>query len=328
VTRLLHVDPRSGRFSDAVIEDLPRLLAPGDLLVLNDAATLPASLSGTTGHGACIEVRLAARGVGGTWTGVVFGAGDWRMRTEDRPAPPPLTAGERIRFASDLAAVVTAVSGPGGRLLELSFELQGAAFWSALYRHGRAVQYSYLSRAVRLSHVQTAFASRPWAFEPPSAGRPLTWTLLRELGEAGVQLGTLTHAAGLSSIGDTEADRILPLPERFDIPTATVDALREVRTAGGRVVAVGTTVVRALEGAAAAGGLQPGEGITDLRIGAGFTPTVVDGLLTGLHEPGSSHFGLLLAFAPEGLLLAAHRHAEAAGYLAHEFGDSALVFAR
>src|SRR5262249_17481681 len=142
----------------------------------------------------------------------------------------------------------------------------------------------------------------------------------------GVRMATLTHAAGLSSIGDAEADAILPLPERYDIPSATVDAVEKTRASGGRVIAVGTTVVRALEGAAAEG-LRPGEGLTGLRPGAGSRLRVVDGLLTGMHEPGTSHFALLTAFAPEELLLAAHRHAEAAGYLAHEFGDSALVLA-
>jgi S-adenosylmethionine:tRNA ribosyltransferase-isomerase len=125
-------------------------------------------------------------------------------------------------------------------------------------------------------------------------------------------------------------DAALPLPERFDIPAETVAAVRRTRAAGGRVVAVGTTVVRALEGSANAGGgrLQTGEGLTSLRVDRHFRPRVVDGVLTGVHQPGETHFDLLQAFAPEPLLRRALAHAEQTGYLAHEFGDSCLILPR
>jgi S-adenosylmethionine:tRNA ribosyltransferase-isomerase len=135
----------------------------------------------------------------------------------------------------------------------------------------------------------------------------------------------VTHAAGLSSTGDPALDARLPLPERFEVAQATVDAVTETHARNGRVVAVGTTVVRALESAALGGPLRAQSGDTGLRIGPGFRARVVDGLLTGMHEPDSSHFALLAAFAPRELLAAAHRHAEAVGYLGHEFGDVALV---
>jgi S-adenosylmethionine:tRNA ribosyltransferase-isomerase len=161
----------------------------------------------------------------------------------------------------------------------------------------------------------------------PSAGRPLAWALVASLRARGVRLGAITHAAGLSSTGDPALDAALPLPERFDIAQTTVEAVAATRAEGRRIVAVGTTVVRALEGCAAlhGGELLAGEGTTDLRVDAAFRPRIVDAVLTGMHEAGSSHRELLGAFAPEPLLAASFAHAEARGYLSHEFGDTLLV---
>jgi S-adenosylmethionine:tRNA ribosyltransferase-isomerase len=321
--RLLHLDARSGRVDHTRLETLPSLLRPGDVLVVNDAATLPASLSGTA-RGEPIELRLAAAAEGGTWWAVLFGAGDWRLRTEDRPAPPRAQVGEVLRFGP-LAARVEATSPLSPRLLLVRFDREGDALWAALYRIGRPVQYSYLGGDLSLEQVQTAFAGRPWAVEMPSAGRALPVSLLLGLARRGVALARLTHAAGLSATGDPALDEALPLPERYALPAETVRTIDEAR---GRVVAVGTTVVRALEGNAAAHGrLVPGEGVTGLRLGPGSTLRVVGGLLTGLHEPGSSHHRLLTAFCPLPALEAAWRDAEGRGYLAHEFGDTALILA-
>jgi S-adenosylmethionine:tRNA ribosyltransferase-isomerase len=324
--KLLHISPATGRITDRRVEHLPELLRSGDLLVVNDAATLPASLQGRTEDGAPIELRLLAREEGGTWTAVLFGAGDWRMRTEDRPPPPTLPVGARLLLGS-LTARVVEVQPPSPRLLRVAFDAQGAALWAGLYRSGRPVQYSYLTGPLALWHIQTSYAARPWAAETPSAGLPLSWTLLLELRRQGVRFASLTHAAGLSSTGDALLDAMLPRPERFDIPTSTVEAIHATRGAGGRVVAVGTTVVRALEGRAASsnGILTPGEGVTDLLLGPGFVPRVVNGLLTGVHEPTTSHATLLQAFAPLPLLHEAARMAEKLGYLGHEFGDSCLL---
>jgi S-adenosylmethionine:tRNA ribosyltransferase-isomerase len=161
----------------------------------------------------------------------------------------------------------------------------------------------------------------------PSAGRVLRVPLLRALRKQGVAIATVTHAAGLSSTGDPALDAALPLPELSLIPEAAVAAVETAVKRGGRVVAVGTTVVRALEGAVREGRLHPGANRTDLRIGPGYRPRVVSGLLTGLHEPGESHFELLQAFAPRVLLESALVHAREAGYLGHEFGDSSLILA-
>ncbi len=321
--RLLVVDPRAGRHRDATIRDLPRMLRRGDLIVVNDAATLPASLMGKTAEGEEVEVRLAARRAD-LWTCVIFGSGDWHTRTEDREAPPRLEPGDRIVFDEALSARVHAVH--SSRLLDVEFDPGGASFLRALYRLGRPIQYAYLSRPLPLWAVQTSYASRPWAVEMPSAGRPITWSLLLELGARGIAVAPLTHAAGLSSTGDRELDARLPLPELSDVPESTVLAILAARARGGRVIAVGTSVVRALEGRVARRGeLTAGEAETDLLIGPGFRRRVVDGLLTGMHEPTASHYALLGAFAPAPLLRAAYEHAARTGYLLHEFGDSNLI---
>jgi len=324
--RLLAVEPRARRYADARLTDLPTLLRAGDLLVVNDAATLPASLPGRTEAGERIELRLVARELDDTWTAVLFGVGDWRRRTEDRPPPPALPVGACLTVGG-LRARVVEVLPPSPRLLRVAFSESGAALWSSLYLGGRPVQYAHLQAPLSLWHVQTGYGGRPWAVEPPSAGLPLTWSLLLALRRQGVRLASLTHAAGLSSTGDAALDAALPRPERSDIPASTVEVVNATRAVGGRVVAVGTTVVRALEGRAEMNGgrLVPGEALTDLLLGPGFVPRVVDGLLTGLHEPGSSHFALLQAFAPVSLLKEVAAHAEARGYLGHEFGDSCLL---
>jgi S-adenosylmethionine:tRNA ribosyltransferase-isomerase len=327
--RLLVVDPREGTWADHLAGELPRFVGPGDVVVVNDAATIPASLSGeTAGGGDAIEVRLLGRAPGDderAWSALLFGRGSFRERTEDRAPPPPVGPGTTLRFGGGrLGAEVRAVEeGSRGRVVTLVFDRSGAALWSALYRVGRPVQYAYTERELPLWHVQNVYASRPWAVEMASAGRALTWNVMGGITRAGARLAAITHAAGLSSTGDPALDRTLPRAERYAIPAATVGAIREAR----RVIAVGTSVVRALEGCAAAHGgeLVAGEGETSLLVGPGFVPRVVDGLLTGMHDPAASHHALMLAFAPAPLLDAAHAHAERDGYFGHEFGDHTLV---
>ena len=376
---------------DARAADLPRFLRPGDLLVVNDAATLPAALHGVGPSGEAIELRLLGPALGPTpdqtqgqapshasiqaqgqtqgspestirsvtrdaattspgtdevWTTVLFGSGDWRTPTEGRPAPPVLVPGDRLRFAPRggtngsapvlLHAEVVRVSAHSPRLVDVRFVERGAAFLSALYALGRPIQYSYLSDDLDLWSVQTVYSARPWAAEMPSAGHPLSWEILLALRKRGVELAWLTHAAGISSSGDADLDRLLPLPERYDLPDLTVAAIDRTRRRGGRVVAVGTTVVRALEGAERqarsmgrpVGSLRAGVGVTDLRLSAQTPLHVVDGLLTGMHGPGESHFDLLSAFAPIDSLHAAWQHATQTGYRCHEFGDLCLLWTR
>jgi len=325
--RLLVVDPRCDCTADRAVGDLSSFVRPGDLVVVNDAATLPASLAGHTARGEPVEVRLLASR-DGSWRAIVFGAGDWHSRTEDRSPAPRLAPGDVLRFADDLQAKVSSVSARSGRMITLRFESEGDRFWSALYRHGRPVQYAYVAAPLSLWHVQTPFASRPWSSEMPSAARPLAWELVLAMRARGVRFASITHAAGLSSTGEAELDAALPLRESYDVPAETAAAVSETRTAGGRVIAVGTTVVRALESAARHGRngtVTAGSGDTDLVVGGGHALQVVDAIFTGMHEPGTSHDALLQAFAPRDLLLRAFQGAQARGFLGHEFGDSMLV---
>src|SRR5262249_21465321 len=289
--RLLVIDSARGALADFAVRDLPGRLRRGDLLVVNDAATLPGSLDACAA-GDRVEVRLVGPAEEGAGSAALPGAGYWRWRAGDRPAPPVLPAGSTLTFGGEgdvappLRAEVVGVSDVSPRLVRLRFDRDGDALWSALYRRGRPVQYSYVRAPLALWHVQTAYASRPWAAEPPSAGRPLTWRVLGEARRRGIALASLTHAAGLSSTGGPGLDAALPPPEGLRLPAATVEAVERTRAVHGRVGAVGTTVVRALEGAAEEGGgrLRAGQGRTSLRIDGRFRPRVVDGLLTGVHQ--------------------------------------------
>lgn len=326
-TRLLVVDPAHARLSGRTVRDLPELLHSGDLLIVNDAATLPASLAAQTAAGERIELRLLGPEALGQFSAVVFGAGDYRMRTEDRPPPPPLEPGEVLQVGPQLTATVLARSPLSPRLIDLRFDLRDADLWRALYAWGKPVQYAYRVEPLPLWSVQTAYATRPWASEMPSAGKPLSVEILLALAARGVQLETLTHAAGLSATGDPALDRALPLPERYEIPEQTVRAIARTRAAAGRVIAVGTSVVRALEAAyqRGRGTLAAGSAIASLRITPEHRLRVVDGLLTGIHAPEESHFELLGAFMPKLLLEHSHLHAKANAYREHELGDVCLI---
>lgn len=329
--RLLLVDAPHSRIEHTSLRQLPSLLGPRDLLVVNDAATLPASLPVV---GRALELRLAAwSDASGEFRAIVFGAGDYRTPTELRPVPERLHAGEVLHFADDLHAHVVDVDSEQPRLVRIAFGVTGAELLRALYRVGRPIQYAYVPQPLALWDVQNRFATRAWAFELPSAGQALNGEQLTRLRERGVGLVTVTHAAGISSTGDASLDRRLPLAERFHVPPATAQAVLRTRERGGRVVALGTTVVRALEsshvGRSDAAVLpEGGVHVTHLRLGRDHQLRTVDGILSGMHEPGSSHFELLEAFAPATLLSRALEQAEAQGYQQHEFGDSCLVWAR
>lgn len=312
----------AGEMQDSLIKQLPEFLRAGDLLVVNDAATLPASLHGRDERNQPVEIRLAAQLNERVWQAVLFGAGDWRTPTEHRPAPPRVKAGEEITFAPEFSAVVLREHQLSDRLLELDFNLTGTAFWRDLYRYGKPVQYSYMADELKLWSVQNVYGSRPWSVEMPSAGHALDWQLLLKLRKKGIQIATLTHGAGLSATGDAELDRALPLAERYEIPASTWEAVNQTRTSGNRVIAVGTSVVRALESAPL--GLS---GFTTLKIGPEHQLQFVDGLLTGTHDVSESHYQLLRAFLPESSLSRISQHLEAADYLTHEFGDACLILA-
>ena len=238
---------------------------------------------------------------------VLFGAGDWHTAHRGSPAAAARwRAGARLRFGA--LARRRSARAPRCRRgwWSCASTATGDALWAALYREGRPVQYAYLAHELPLWAVQTVYAARPWAFEMPSAGRPLSWEILLALRRRGVRWASLTHAAGLSATGDPAIDAALPLARalRHSRRDRRAPSPRRARR-GGRVVAVGTTVVRALEGAAAAARRHRARRAAARPTCASrphFRPRVVDGILSGAHAAHESHFALLAAFAGAELL--------------------------
>jgi S-adenosylmethionine:tRNA ribosyltransferase-isomerase len=327
--KLLAVDD-SGRIAHLKRSRFVSLLRRGDLVIANDAATLPASLSGIHLASRCpLEVRLAGRnslaaGDVGRFSAVVFGSGDFRTRTEDREAPPALAAGDRLLLGPLSATVEGVLNHP--RFISLRFEGSPAAIWEGLARHGRPIQYSHLRDPLAIWDTWTPIAGSPAAFEPPSAGFVLDWSILASMNSMGVRFATLTHAAGISSTGDPELDALLPFDEPYRIPDSTADAIELARLRGSRIIAIGTSVVRALEHSAARDGVvRSGENLATQRIGPGSRIQIVDAILSGTHEPGTSHYEMLRAFIDDETLGRADSALNFHGYLTHEFGDSVFI---
>jgi S-adenosylmethionine:tRNA ribosyltransferase-isomerase len=334
--RILVVEAQRGTQQIAAAGALAELLSPGDLVIVNDAATLPASLNALTPSGEALEVRLAGALDGGArFTAALLGAGDHRTRTEDRPPPPRVLAGDSLHLGDELVARVLAVASFSSRLVRIELQLaadrgaDAAAIWGALYRAGRPVQYAHVPAPLALWDVQNVWAGRPWAVEMPSAGRAIRVETLLELRKRGVDVAFVTHAAGLSSTGDPEIDARVPLRERFDGTECAARAVVRAKARGGRVLAVGTSVARALESAARIAGngvLGAASGVTDLLLGPTTVRAVVDGILTGVHESDTTHFTLLGSFAERAVLDGALATSEANGLLGHELGDAWLVW--
>jgi S-adenosylmethionine:tRNA ribosyltransferase-isomerase len=327
--KLLAIDA-DGRMTHHRRSALVGLLRPGDLVVANDAATLPASLTGIhLPTAAPIELRLAGRsslrpGDVHRFSAVVFGPGDWRTRTEDRAPPPLLLRGDRLILGPLSATIEAGLGHP--RFVLVAFDGSTDAIWAGIARHGRPIQYAHLRQGLEPWDSWTSIANGPAAFEAPSAGFVLDWQLLATLSAKGIGFVTLTHAAGISSTGDEALDARLPFDEPYVIPPGTVAAIGRTKAEGGRVIAIGTTVVRALEHAAGRNGrLELGEGIATGRIGPSTPLRIVDAILSGVHEAGTSHFELLRAFADDEILDAADHALNARGYRTHEFGDSIFL---
>ena len=323
--RLLVVNA-DGVIRHATRDALVELAHPGDVVVANDAFTAPASLRAVHERSATsFELRLAGLRSHDLrdltrCIAVTFGAGDHRMRTEDRGPPPTFASGDRIRVGPLRATIEGVLDHP--RLIDIAFEATASEVWALLAAHGRPIQYAHVAAPLALWDIWTSVAAAPVAFEAPSAGFVLDWRLLARWRERGVRFVTLTHAAGLSSTGDPQLDRRLPFDEPYAIPVPTFRAIERARDRGGRVIAIGTTVVRALEHAARdSGRLSAGPGIATQRIDATTRLAVVDAIVSGTHEPGTSHYELLRAFASEAVLLAMSEALERCDYRTHEFGD-------
>src|SRR6185369_3809019 len=261
-------------------------LRPNDLVIANDAATLPASLTGVHQRtGQQIEVRLAGRPSldpmdVSRFSAIIFGEGDFHTRTEDRPLPPVLNPGDTL-LLGPLQATVEEILG-NSRLVSLLFNGTVDDIWAGLASHGKPIQYSHMQTSLELWDVWTKVAGAPVAFEPPSAGFILDWDVLSTIREHGARFATVTHAAGISSTGDDDLDRLLPFDEPYHIPTATASAVEIARKHGGRVIAVGTSVVCApKDEAIKEGHLRVGAGMAGGKIGPPPPLLVVVAILPG-----------------------------------------------
>jgi S-adenosylmethionine:tRNA ribosyltransferase-isomerase len=305
--RLLISHYRDDRIEHARFSDLPELLNPGDLLVANDSGTLPAALTARRQDGSTLALHLSTRLSGGLW--VV------------EPRKTTVTPTELLLLPGGASATMLAPYADSARLWVARLDLS-TPFPAYLERWGRPIAYPYVPEPWPISMYQTVYAAEPGSAEMPSAGRAFSADVLAELAQKGVGFSTLTLHTGVASLEAHER----PYEEPFTVPASTAEAVQAARLAGRRVVAVGTTVVRALETAAdAQGRVIPTRGWTDLVITPERGVRVVDGLLTGFHEPEASHLDMLAAIAGHAHLEKAYRAAIDGGYLWHEFGDLHLI---
>ncbi|CAL9407006.1 S-adenosylmethionine:tRNA ribosyltransferase-isomerase [Streptomyces sp. enrichment culture] len=300
--------------------ELPRLLRAGDLLVVNTSATLAAAVDGTIGH-ARVVVHFSTRGDDGRWA-VELREPDGRGTTRARAGAP---AGTEVRLPGGVRLVLEEPLSPrSGRLWWA--RVSGPGIPGLLREHGRPIRYAYTERDQPLSVHQTVFAlpsaDGAGSAEMPSAARPFTARLVTELVSRGVQFAPVTLHTGVASAEAHEP----PYPERFAVPEASARLIGAVRAGGGRVLAVGTTAVRAVESAVDPDGtVRARAGWTDLVVTPERGVRVVDGLLTGLHEPEASHLLMLEAVAGRAAVERAYEAALQGRYLWHEFGDTHLV---
>ena len=320
--RLL-VTAGDGRVDHARFVDLPDFLRSGDLLVANDSATLPAALTARRAGGAELAIHLSTRLSGRIWV------------VEPRhPSPGPERAATAAVKGAPAMAAAEVLALPGGAAATLLTRQAGSQrLWLArldlpeppldyLRRWGRPIAYSYVRGRWPIEMYQTVYAREPGSAEMPSAGRAFSQAVLADLAERGVGFATLTLHTGVASLEDHEP----PYEEPYAVPAATAEAVAAARAGGRRVVAVGTTVVRALESAIdRAGRVLPRRGWTDLVITPERGVRVVGGLLTGFHEPRATHLAMLAAIAGPAHLERAYAAALAGRYLWHEFGDLHLI---
>ena len=313
---------KPGAIRHSVFTALPDHLRPGDVVVVNTSATLPAQLDGSWRGGRPVIVHLA------TDLGTVAGSSScavppmprrrcWTPNGASRSdCPVAQCLDSSRRTAVDARARPESATGCGGP------GSPAPARPAYLHRWGRPIAYGYLRQRFPLADYQTVFASEPGSAEMPSAARPFTAELVTRLITAGIAIAPITLHTGVSSQDAGEA----PQSEWFRVPASTAWAVNAARRAGGRVIAVGTTVTRALESATADDGtISAASGWTDLVIGPDRGVRIVDGLITGWHDPEASHLLLVEAVAGSELTQRAYDAAVAEHYLWHEFGDAGLL---
>jgi S-adenosylmethionine:tRNA ribosyltransferase-isomerase len=319
--RLLVIDRASGAVQHAKFEQLGEFLRKGDLLVFNSSRTLPASLEACCAkQGPCIQVRLAQHLPDDSWLALlVCKPGD--------PFGCGLRAGMQLEFSPELTGEVFERDARIPRLWKIRFSKTGTNLIDLIYRIGQPVRYEYVSAPWDLDYYQTVYAKEPGSAEMPSAGRAFTWKSLFALRRAGIGFAYLVLHTGLSSYLDDELDRAHPASEEeYFLSETAAEKINTAHERGGRVIAVGTTVVRALESIADEDGrVQPAHAYTRLHIAEEHTLKTVDSLLTGLHEPEASHLDLLSAFVSGEKIRVAYNEAVQRRYLWHEFGDLNLI---
>ena len=307
--RMLVSRTSSGEISHHRFRKLPGLLLPGDLLVVNTTATLPAAVRAADG----LAVHFCCPRPDGAWLVELRQIKD-KISTPNGPGFP----GQLISLPS--GAVLTLEGKATARLWRARLSVAVVPY---LLSHGLPIRYSYVGRDWALPYYQTVFAREPGSAEMPSASRPFTPSVVTALVARGVLIAPLTLHTGVSSLEAGED----PYPEPYDVPPVTAGLVNHVRASGGRIIAAGTTVVRALETAALAprGRVAASAGWTSHVVTPQTGVKVVDGLLTGLHEPRSSHVRMLAAFAGPELLSRCYDAAISSRYLWHEFGDVHLL---
>ena len=305
--RLLVSRRATDEITHARFTDLPTFLSDGDLLVFNDSGTLPAELTARAESGRTFALRFSTRLPSGNW--IV----EPRDMQPDTGSSVSIPAGGTVRFLRLYAS---------SHRLWLADVTWPKSFVEYLLEWGRPIRYPYVTATWPLSAYQTVYSRELGSAEMPSAGRPFTCALIDTLRVQGVQVATLTLHTGVASPESHEP----PYDEWYRASSDVASAIRDTRLRRGRVIAVGTTVVRALETASDGDGqIHPSDGWTDVVISPERGVSVVDGLLTGLHEPKSTHLAMLEALAPRDHLLGAYRAAIQERYLWHEFGDMHLI---
>ena len=319
-TRLLVARP-SG-VEHARFRDLAGFLDPGDVVVVNNSATVAGQLDAVSDRRGPVVLHVATPLDDGTWVVELRTSPDAARSVLDaRPGEEIRTGPVRLSLVAPYPRADSSPTGSGNRLWQASVE---GDLGCHAARHGRPISYGYLDRRYPLAAYQTVFATEPGSAEMPSAGRPFTRRLVTELVSRGVAVAPVTLHTGVSSQEAGEA----PQPERFAVSASTARLVEAARAGGGRVVAVGTTVTRALESAVdATGRLVATRGWTERVVTPGDPPRIVTGLVTGWHDPAASHLLLVEAVAGTGLTQTAYDAAVAGGYLWHEFGDAGLFLA-
>jgi len=340
--RLLVINRKSYETEHSHFYRIAKFLRAGDLLVFNSSRTIPASLFGygvSAGRTFVIEVRLSEHLPDDTWLALLLcedaaaavGNSSVSNGTDDNddnklPHGDPLM-GMRIDFGHGLVATVYDSDKNISKLRRIKFSKSGTQLIELLYRLGQPIRYEYVSRPWDLDYYQTVYAREPGSAEMPSAGRAFTWKLLLGLRRHGLGMAYISLHAGLSSYMDYALDSQHPASEEeYFVKYATAERINKTHAQGGRVIAVGTTVVRTLESVSTDdGNVHAGHGYTRLHITANHKLKAVDGLLTGLHEPEASHLDLLSAFLPSEEIHKAYDQAIRRKYLWHEFGDLNLI---